>query len=172
MDNLLTWSRIPRGMIDYHPQQISIRMVVARNVALLMPNAEQKQITLRNSVQEQTAIYADFNMVDTVVRNLISNALKFTEAGGTVEISATPDNDVVEISVSDTGVGIGKEHISKPFRIDTKYKRLGTAREKGTGLGLILCKEFVEKNGGRIWVESEVGKGSVFRFTLPKKSLE
>jgi two-component system sensor histidine kinase/response regulator len=102
-----------------------------------------------------------------VIRNLISNALKFTYPGGRIDISARHDERDVEIAVSDTGMGIDQEHLPKLFRIETKYKRLGTAHETGTGLGLILCKELIEKNRGRIWAESEVNKGSVFRFTLP-----
>jgi signal transduction histidine kinase len=107
-----------------------------------------------------------------VVRNLISNALKFTHAGGTIDISTRQEGISIEVSVSDTGIGIAQKHLPKLFRIETTYKRLGTAREKGTGLGLILCKELVEKNGGRIWVESEVGKGTTFRFTLPRMPME
>ncbi len=172
MDNLLTWSRIQRGMIDYRPQQMDLRMIIVRNVTLLTPNAEQKQITLKNLVQEQMGVYADLNMVDTVVRNLISNALKFTKPGGIVAVSVAQDEQYVEVSISDTGVGIPEKTLPLLFRIDVNCKRLGTAREEGTGLGLILCKEFVERHSGRIWVESEVGKGTTFRFTLPRKPWE
>jgi signal transduction histidine kinase len=108
-------------------------------------------------------------MVDTVIRNLVSNALKFTGTGGVVEISARQDDgQYVEVAVADTGIGISKEGIAKLFRIDDQYINVGTAGERGTGLGLILCKDLVEKNGGRIWVESELGKGTTFRFTIPK----
>jgi two-component system sensor histidine kinase/response regulator len=168
LENLLTWSRIQRGILEYNPQFIRVKGVIDRNVALFAPNAEQKQITLNRSIPEKAVVYADFNMVDTVVRNLISNALKFTHSGGTVGVATRQDEKYIEVSVSDTGIGIRKEHLSKLFRIETKYKRSGTAREKGTGLGLILCKELVEQNGGKIWVESEVGKGTTFRFTLPR----
>jgi signal transduction histidine kinase len=168
LGNLLTWSRIQRGMLEYSPQSINVKGVVDRNVTLFMPNAEKKQITLKSSIPEEVVAYADFHMVDTVVRNLISNALKFTHPGGTIDVSIRQDEKYIEVSVSDTGIGIGKEHLPKLFRIETKYKRAGTAREKGTGLGLILCKELVEQNSGEIWVESEVGKGTVFRFTLPR----
>jgi two-component system sensor histidine kinase/response regulator len=168
LENLLTWSKIQRGMLEYSPQSICIKRVVDRNLILFTANAEQKQITLKSSILEEVVGYADFNMIDTVVRNLISNALKFTHPGGTVDVSIRQEKKDIEISVSDTGIGIGKEHLPKLFRIETKYKRVGTAREKGTGLGLILCKELVEQNNGKIWVESEVGKGTVFRFTLPR----
>jgi signal transduction histidine kinase len=168
LENLLTWSRVQRGMIAYQPQNIDIKWLVDRDVDLLNVQATQKQITLNSLIQEQMFVYADVNMVDTVIRNLISNALKFTYVGGTVEISAYQDDHYIEVSVSDTGVGIEEEDLSKLFRIDAKYKRTGTAQEEGTGLGLILCKEFIERHRGKIWVESQVGKGTVFRFTIPK----
>jgi signal transduction histidine kinase len=170
LENLLTWSRIQRGMMEYYPQTIDIRTIVTRNVELLTANAEQKQISLRNLLAEEFVVFADLNMIDAVVRNLVSNALKFTDAGGSIAVSATHSEHEVSVSVSDTGIGIAEEHISKLFRIDAKYKRLGTAHEKGTGLGLILCKEFVEHHGGKIWVESEAGKGSTFTFSLPRMS--
>ncbi len=172
LENLLTWSRIQRGMIEYRPQPIEIGTIVARNIALFALNAAHKQITLRNSIQEEMTAYADYQMVDTIVRNLIANALKFTDAHGTVTVSATQKAHDIAVSVSDTGIGIEKKHLPKLFRIDVKYKRLGTAHEQGTGLGLILCKEFVERNGGRIWVESEVGKGSRFTVSLPWEHVE
>ncbi|MBE0646735.1 MAG: ATP-binding protein, partial [Bacteroidales bacterium] len=112
-------------------------------------------------------VLADRDMILTVLRNLISNAVKFTSFGGKIHIIVTPNHDFCEISVRDSGIGISKEDIDKLFRIDSKFSTRGTADEKGTGLGLILCKEFVEKHGGKIWVESELGKGSTFRFTLP-----
>ncbi len=168
LENLLTWSRIQRGMIAYQPKPSDIHKVVNWNVYLVKPKAEQKQITLRNMVQEQTFAYADYDMLDSIMRNLISNALKFTETGCAVEISATQDEDTVTIAIADTGIGIPEKELPGLFQIDAKNQRRGTAGEKGTGLGLILCKEFVEKNGGRIWVESEAGKGTTFMFTLPR----
>jgi signal transduction histidine kinase len=168
LDNLLTWSRVQRGMIDYHPQEIDVQKVVTRNVAIFTSNAEQKQITLRTAIQEQTIVYADKKMIDTIIRNLLSNALKFTHPGGNIEVSATQNGNYVTVSVTDTGIGIDEKHIPKLFRIDAQYKRVGTANEKGTGLGLILCQEFVERNGGKIWVESIVNKGTTFWFRLPK----
>jgi len=167
LGNLLTWSRIQRGMVEHHPQPMDIREVVARNVALFTPNAKQKQITLRNSIDERLMVYADLQMVDTVVRNFLSNALKFTNTGGTVSVSAEPHEARVHVSVSDTGIGIPEKRVSQLFRIDAKYKRTGTAGEQGTGLGLILCKELVEQNDGRIWVEREVENGTTFTFALP-----
>ncbi len=106
-------------------------------------------------------------MINAVLRNLINNAIKFTQKGGEIKVSARMMKNFVEVSVSDSGIGIAKEYIQNLFRIDKTFNRAGTANERGTGLGLILCKEFVEKNGGTIWVESEENKGTTFRFTLP-----
>ena len=172
LENLLTWSRIQRGVLEYIPQQIPLQRIVERNKALFATTAEQKQISIKNSISEDITIYADLNMLDTVLRNLMSNALKFTEAGGEVEVSSRQNENIVEVAVSDTGIGIEQEHLPKLFRIDTRYQQLGTAREKGTGLGLILCKEFIEQHGGTISVESTVGEGTTFRFTLPQSSEE
>lgn len=172
IENLLTWSRIQRNIVDYLPQSIDIELVVARNIEILTPNAEQKQIMLKNSLQEELSVDVDIHMLDTVIRNLLSNAIKFTEAGGTVEISATHDENTVSVTVSDTGIGIPEEKLPDLFRIDAKSQREGTAGEKGTGLGLILCKEFIEKHGGKIWAESNVGKGTTFTFTLPRTAME
>jgi signal transduction histidine kinase len=155
-------------VLEHCPQPIDIRDIVTQNINLFTQNAEGKQITLRNLIEKRIVVYADFNMVNAVMRNLISNALKFTKSGGRVEFSAKQNGEFVEVSVADTGIGIGKEHLAKLFRIDARYKRLGTDREKGTGLGLILCKEFIEKHGGTIWIESEVDQGSTVKFTLPR----
>ena len=168
LENLLIWTRIQRGMIEYKPQRIDIEYVVMWNVKLLKPDAEKKLITLKISVEKETYVYSDLNMLDTIVRNLISNAIKFTNNNGHIEISAISDQNIVVVSVSDTGIGISEKHLLKLFRIEDKYQRLGTSHEKGTGLGLILCKEFVERNGGKIWCESQIGAGSTFKFTLPK----
>jgi two-component system sensor histidine kinase/response regulator len=169
LENLLTWSRIQRGVLEHCPEAIDVTEIVADTVELFTPNAEQKNITLLNLLSKKTAAYADYSMVNTVVRNLTSNALKFTPKGGKVIVSATDDGRYVEMAVTDTGVGIPKEILPQLLRIDTQYTKAGTAGETGTGLGLILCKELVEQNGGRIWVESEVGKGTTFKFTLPKR---
>jgi signal transduction histidine kinase len=135
----------------------------------LEPNARQKQITIKSLIQETTFAYVDERIVDAIVRNLISNALKFTPANGYVEVAAMQNEKVLKVSISDTGIGISKEDLPKLFRIDEKYRDSGTAGEMGTGLGLILCQELVEKSGGKIWVESEIGEGSTFTFTLPRK---
>ena len=129
-----------------------------------------KKITIKNNIREGTNINIDGNMIINVIRNLVSNAIKFTPNGGNITINSSNGDKEIIISVQDSGIGLSKETINKLFRIDTQVTTIGTNDEKGTGLGLILCKEFVEKHGGRIWVESEVGKGSTFYFTLPKQT--
>ena len=171
LENLLTWSRIQRGAIEYNPEPLDLAEIAEDNVALFTPNAEQKQIRLHNSIQTQTFVYADYSMLNTVIRNLTSNALKFTSSGDHVTLSAKIAEQLVEIAVTDTGIGISAAVLPTLLRIDTHHTQVGTAGEKGTGLGLVLCKELIEKNGGRLWVESEVGKGSTFRFILPRPPL-
>ena len=167
LENLLTWSRIQRGMMEYDPELIDLYEVALDNVELFATRADQKQISLNNVIQEKTLVYADYSMVNTIMRNLMSNALKFTSTRGRVILSAERDQSFLNVSVSDTGTGIPEEDVPKLLRIDTQYTHVGTDGEKGTGLGLLLCKELVEKNGGKIWVESKIGKGTVFNFTLP-----
>ena len=155
------------------PKLIDLSQIAAENVELFAPQAEQKQILLSNVIPKNTTAYADPSMVDTVIRNLLSNALKFTAPGGNVAVSTAEHAEhFLAVSVMDTGMGIAEEMLPKLFRIDTHYKNVGTAGEQGTGLGLILCKELVETNGGNLWVESEVGKGTTFTFTLPKQPVE
>ena len=154
-------------MFEYLSDQIDLGAITVRNVELFTPNARQKQLTLRNSIQEQIKAYGDKDMIDFVVRNLLSNAIKFTGADGIVEISVTQHGNDVTVTVADSGIGISEKMMSRLFRIDATCQQTGTAGEKGTGLGLILCKEFIEKNGSAIQVESEVGKGTTMRFTLP-----
>ena len=168
LDNLLAWSRIQQGVVRYRPQDVDMGQMVAQNMALLESHAHQKQIEFENTIAENTLVHVDYHMVDAIVRNLISNALKFTYPSGRITISAAPDDDFLVLFVKDTGIGIAEEFLSKLFRIDSVYRRKGTARESGSGLGLILCKEFVEKNGGSIGVESEEEKGSTFYVRLPR----
>ena len=167
LENLLTWARLQRGGIEYFPEDLWLRGLVERNLALFMVTAAQKQITLRNLTPADASVYADRNMMNTVLQNLISNALKFTSAGGAIEVSARPQEAFVEVAVTDTGVGISAADLPKLFRIEVKYTNVGTAGEKGTGLGLILCKELVAHNRGQIGVASALGQGTTFRFTLP-----
>ena len=172
LENLLTWSRTQQGMMTYTPRQLPLAILASQNVELLQTTiARQKQITLTNRIQEEMSVYADANMLDTVLRNLLSNAVKFTEPGGMVDISAREDEEYIWVAIADTGIGIPEERLPNLFRIDSPYQREGTRGEKGTGLGLILCKEFIETLGGKIWVASEVGKGTTITFTLIKNPL-
>ena len=167
LDNLLQWSMAQTGRIIFHPEKADLRTVVFGTASLLRMNAENKLINMSSDIPEQSYVNADVDMVKTVIRNLLSNAIKFNKEGGKVEVRAKKKKKYYEISVSDSGIGLSKEDQEKLFRIDVKNKSIGTSKEKGTGLGLILSKEYIEKNGGRIWVESEPGKGSHFIFTLP-----
>jgi PAS domain S-box-containing protein len=169
LENLLTWSRIQRGAMKCQAEVIDLFEITTENMMIFTSKAEQKGILLHNLIQDHLSAYADYSMVNTVLRNLISNALKFTETGGTITVSGVQHDEKIEVAVADTGCGIDEYGMDMLFRIDTSYSNVGTDGEQGTGLGLILCKELVEQNGGKIWVESEVGKGTIFRFTLPRQ---
>jgi len=163
----LEWSRSQTGRIELKPENIDLYKLVEENVNLLIGIAENKGIELVNIVKSNTTAFADQNMINTVIRNLVNNALKYTSKGGRVTISSNITDGEAELIVSDTGVGIMDENIGKLFRIDVNYSTPGTDEESGTGLGLILCKEFVEKNKGRIEIKSTFGKGSDFSIRLP-----
>lgn len=166
LENLLIWARSQSGRLTYQPENISLNDLVIQNYNLLKNAAMQKNIHI-NIHQTHAKIYADTNMVNTVIRNLISNAIKFTPNNGNIEVINNLTGQFVYVSVKDSGVGISPEDINKLFRIDVNYSKPGTNEEQGTGLGLLLCKDFIEKNGGKIFVESEENKGSTFTFTLP-----
>jgi len=167
LDNLLHWSRAQIGHIDFHPENTYIVNIITDTIDIFKPVARQKKIEINTQIPEQLQAYADKNMLFSIARNLISNAIKFTSEYGKIDIVTKEKNNFIEILVTDTGKGIPEEDIKKLFRIDQSYSTHGTQNEKGTGLGLILCKEFVEKNGGKIWVKSQLDKGSTFAFTLP-----
>lgn len=167
LENLLTWSRSQRGKIEFHPQINSFKSIVDNNISFLEMNASKKDIKLISEVNDDLYATFDANMILTVLRNLISNAIKFTPHEGTITIGAEIKDDKLHAYVKDTGVGISEDAIEKLFRIDVNYRELGTDQEKGTGLGLILCKEFIETHDGRIWVESQIGVGSTFYFEIP-----
>jgi signal transduction histidine kinase len=168
LDNLLQWARMQTGRLMADPEKLKIDELIREAVAFFHIYAIDKQITLKNEGTSAAEVYGDRNMIKTVLRNLLSNAIKYTAPEGNVTISALDSDHRVEISVSDNGVGMTPEVLENLFRLDKTSTTRGTANEKGTGLGLILCKEFVEKNGGNLQVESERGVGSTFRFTLPK----
>lgn len=168
LENLLTWSRSQTGRIQFTPDFINLKYVSDNTISFLKINSDKKNITLRNDIADSVEVYADTNMVSTVIRNIVSNAIKFTPEGGQICISAELAERIVTVTIEDNGVGIEPEGIQKIFRIDESFSTPGTSNETGTGLGLILCKEFIEKHKGTIWVESTKGVGSRFRFTLPK----
>jgi PAS domain S-box-containing protein len=167
LQNLLQWSRTQTGKIEFNPQNISLFNSVNQNIDLLKASATKKQVNLINKIDESVFINADEDMLNTILRNLLTNALKFTNRDGSVTITSKPQGNMVEISVEDTGVGMDEATQKKLFRLDETITKTGTDNEVGTGLGLILCKEFIEKHGGKIYVESQPGKGSNFIFTLP-----
>ena len=167
LKNLMEWSQSQTGRLDFNPEFFELVEVIKDVERLLIGVAEQKSIKILKTLPSNAPIIADKDMISTILRNLVSNAIKFTNTGGKITIAAQDYQNKLTISVHDTGIGIPPEAIDKLFNIDSKHSTYGTQNEKGTGLGLILCKEFVEKHGGKIWVESEEGNGSTFYFTLP-----
>jgi len=167
LTNLLEWSRSQTGRMEYKPEYVELVSLINEASELLNDFAQQKSVSIKKDLPHNAPVLADKAMVSTILRNLISNAIKYSNSGDEVLISAEQKQNEIVICVSDKGVGINKNDIENLFRIDKSYSTPGTQNEKGTGLGLILCKEFVEKHGGKIWVESEAGKGSTFCFTIP-----
>jgi len=166
LENLLQWARSQTGKISYKPYKLSLNSIIIENTTAQIPLTKEKNITLK-SEPNNFIIMADADMVYTIFRNLISNAIKFTRNDGEIHVSARQSGDFAEIMIKDNGVGIEPDYVTKLFRIDTNHTTAGTKGERGTGLGLILCKEFVEKHCGKIWVESVVDVGTTFYFTLP-----
>ncbi len=170
LENLLEWARVQRGIVEYKPKSFQLHSLVYETVELAEVTARKKEISILCNIPLDAAVFADKNMVRTILRNLLNNAIKFTAAKGKITVSAvTQEDDQIVVAVKDTGVGMDTEQIKSIFSLSgqSSTSRSGTADESGTGLGLVLCKELVERNGGEIWVESEYKKGSVFYFTLP-----
>ncbi len=167
LTNLMTWAQLQSGRMEYNPEYFEMTTLIKEATLLLNVIAGQKYIIIENEIMTNHQIYADKEMISTVLRNLISNAIKFTNNGGVININAEENTENVKISVSDNGIGIASDDLKKLFDITEVLTTKGTAGETGTGLGLLLCKEFIEKHGGKIWIESEVGIGSKFVFTLP-----
>jgi signal transduction histidine kinase len=165
--NLMEWSLSQTGRMEFIPEQIEMVELINEVDYLSNDIARQKSITISKDVPNHATVFADKAMISAVLRNLVSNAIKFTKPGGQITISAVEKPDELIVSVADTGVGISNDRNENLFRLDESYSTTGTNNEKGTGLGLILCKEFIEKHGGKIWVESQEGKGSIFSFTIP-----
>ncbi|HEX2869014.1 MAG TPA: HAMP domain-containing sensor histidine kinase [Ignavibacteriales bacterium] len=168
LSNLLEWSRLQTGMMSYSPEEFQLDKELTAAASLFKHSAHYKNISLEYSFDRAICVNADRNMLATIVRNLISNSIKFTNEGGKISICLKEERDFIEIEVSDTGVGMEKEKIESLFKIGQNVSTKGTANEDGTGLGLLLCKTMIEKQNGTIWVESQPEKGTSFHFTLPK----
>lgn len=166
LENLLQWAKSQRGELEFNPVEFDLHHLVQSNLIIFKLKAADKAIKLSSDIPPHTEAYGDINMVSTILRNLISNALKFTEQNGDITISADIQDEFVFLKVKDSGIGISKENQEKLFKLDCNYTTVGTADETGSGLGLILCKEFAERNGGDIWVKSEENKGSEFILSL------
>jgi len=167
LTNLMEWSRSQTGRMVFNPVNIKIGELIEEASALLEESANQKSITIAKDLPVGLIMFADKSMINTVLRNLISNAIKYTNPGGRIDISAIQGEKELTVNVSDNGVGIKEETLEKLFLIGASTSTRGTSDEEGTGLGLILCKEFISKHGGKIWAESLPGQGSRFAFTIP-----
>ncbi|HEX7494229.1 MAG TPA: ATP-binding protein, partial [Bacteroidales bacterium] len=171
LENLLEWSRLRRDGMDFVPEKLNLREKIESCIDVLTESARKKRIELTFSIPDEIEVFADNHMIDAVIRNLVSNSVKFTPAGGKINVAADyADNHYIDIKVRDSGIGMTPELKNKLFMISEKTSRNGTEGELSTGLGLLLCKEFIEKHNGKIWVESEVGTGSIFHFTIPEVS--
>lgn len=168
LENLLNWSRSQTGKIAFSPENLDIKGLIDSNIFLLNSPAENKGINLTSNLHKSLSVFADKNMILSLLRNLITNAIKFSRKGDQIIIDAEESDDCITIHISDTGIGIEEDKIGKLFKIDQDIGTDGTANEPGTGLGLILCKELVDWHKGKIWVESKIDVGSRFSFTLPK----
>jgi signal transduction histidine kinase len=167
LENLMQWAKSQTGKITVIPRNSSMDDLLLTTIPIVNGSALKKNITIESKISKDDLVYVDNSLTTTILRNLLTNAIKFTKTNGKVIVATQRKGKFLEVSITDTGVGIDPKNIDKLFRIDSKISSPGTDSETGTGLGLILCKEFVEKQGGRIWVTSELGKGSTFTFTLP-----
>lgn len=169
LENLLVWAKSQTGGIQFNPQSFTLNKLVNETLEMLQTSATQKQITIENKIRADIMIYADYQMISVVIRNLISNAIKFTHKNGSIAISCDLADNQITVKVSDSGIGIPKDIIDQLFSLNKSTRRNGTDKEFGSGLGLILCKEFINTHQGYIGVESSSEKGSVFAFTIPVK---
>jgi len=167
LTNLLQWASLQNGKIQFNPEMFEIGALINEVTELSKGAALQKSITITKKLPHNVLVFADKSMIGTTLRNIISNAIKFTKPGGKVNISAMKKQDELLITISDNGIGMNKDALKRLFGIEDGYSTSGTQNEPGTGLGLILCKEFVHRHKGKIWAESEPGKGSRFHFTIP-----
>lgn len=167
LENLLQWSMLQTGRMPLRPKLINLNELISESIELLRGTATQKGISIDVTAIDNGFVYVDVSMITTVIRNLLSNAIKFTTQSGEIKIDIVREGSMLKISIHDNGVGISLQDQKRLFNIDSNPTTIGTSMEKGTGLGLILCKDFVERNGGTICVESELEKGSTFSFTIP-----
>jgi signal transduction histidine kinase len=168
LENLLEWSRMEQGLIPFDPKENQLLPVVSECVSTLKDAANNKEIKIQTLIDEKTTVFADDHISQAVIRNILSNAVKFTPKGGSIVIQGKEDDKNTTITIKDSGIGMDPKMVGNLFQLDVKTNRKGTDDEPSSGLGLILCKEFIEKHGGEIWVESEEGKGSIFYFNFPK----
>ncbi|MFA3783987.1 PAS domain S-box protein [Melioribacteraceae bacterium 4301-Me] len=168
LENLLQWSRIQSGKIQFEPINFNMSHKAEEVIRLMQNNADSKNISIINDISNDSIVFADEDMIFSVLQNLLSNAIKFTRPGGTVRLTSEVKEKTIEFSIIDNGVGIKEDDIGKLFRLDVNHSTYGTNDEKGSGLGLILCKEMIEKNKGKIWVKSLVNSGTTFTFSLPR----
>ena len=167
LENLLDWSRSQTGSLIQKIEKHNLKSIVDNVLGIYTELAKNKNIKLQSSIISDIQVFCDINMTKTVLRNLISNAIKFTKVDGIISLNCIKLESMVEIHISDSGVGIDPENIPFLFSLEKNITTSGTKGERGTGLGLMLCKDFIEKQWGKIWVESEAGNGSIFKFTLP-----
>ena len=168
LENLLQWSSMQQNRIPFDPKVIHLNPIISESLAMIWQSSLNKKIEILCLTSGDLEVYADSNMLQTIIRNIVSNSVKFTENGGKVTISANRSEDhFIKLSVTDSGIGMNSEMLENLFQLGSNTSRKGTEGEASTGLGLMICKEFVEKLGGRLWVESEEGKGSTFYFTIP-----
>lgn len=169
IEDLLEWSRIQNGLIDFKPVTIPLIDVASKSIASLFEQAKQKDQQVQVQIPDHILINVDLTMLDSTIRNLLSNAIKFSFRGGKILITAhCNEGKTITITIKDNGIGMDQLLLNKLFQLNSDIKRKGTNGEASIGLGLVICKEFVEKNGGKIWAESIEGKGSSFSFTLPE----
>ena len=167
LENLLDWARLQRGVIEFEPVTLDIYTSIEECFSLVNHGALMKEIRLSHDVPRATYVNADPNMLNTIIRNLISNAIKFTSNGGAIDVHVTRKDEQLQVTVADTGVGISPADIEKLLSDMTSLSTTGTRGEQGTGLGLLLCREFITFHGGDLWIDSIEGEGSTFNFTLP-----
>lgn len=172
LENLLQWSRMESGKFPFHPGKLNLRYKINQVIKLFIDIAEIKKVKIINNVPETCIAFADEDMMFSVIQNLLSNAIKFSKDNGEIIFDGVAENNVIKISVNDTGVGIKEDDLAKLFRNDIRHSTYGTHDEKGSGLGLMICKEMVEKNNGEISVTSKFEEGTTFSFTLPSFSAQ